>query len=145
MFSWCFKCTRPPLSLRLSVRIAGHFYVSEGVNIVWFWLLLLSHALHNLSRINLCLHWRYRSLSHIYHISIPISSHSHNKHKSASKLYLENIWNHRWQKGITTFCSVLNNIKKTYLYSCDPLKPHFYTCIIKLEFTEVYIIFLISA
>ena len=32
---------------------------------------------------------------------------------------------------------------KTCLYNFDPLKPHFYT--IKLGFTEVYIIFLISA
>ena len=34
-------------------------------------------------------------------------------------------------------------ITKTYLYNFDPLKPHFY--IVKLEFTGVYIIFLISA
>ena len=34
-------------------------------------------------------------------------------------------------------------IRKTYLYNFDPLKPHFY--IIKLGFTGVYIIFLISA
>ena len=34
-------------------------------------------------------------------------------------------------------------ITKTYLYNFDPHKPHFY--IIKLGFTEVYIIFLISA
>ena len=34
-------------------------------------------------------------------------------------------------------------ITKTYLYSFDPLKPHFY--IVKLGFTGVYIIFLISA
>ena len=33
-------------------------------------------------------------------------------------------------------------IKKTCLYNFDPLKPHFY--IVKLEFTGVYIIFLIS-
>ena len=32
---------------------------------------------------------------------------------------------------------------KTYLYNFDPLKPHFY--IVKLGFTGVYIIFLISA
>ena len=32
---------------------------------------------------------------------------------------------------------------KTYLYNIDPLKPHFY--IVKLGFTGVYIIFLISA
>ena len=32
---------------------------------------------------------------------------------------------------------------KTRLYSFDPLKPHFY--IVKLGFTGVYIIFLISA
>ena len=34
-------------------------------------------------------------------------------------------------------------ITKTYLYKFDPLKPHFY--IVKLGFTGVYIIFLISA
>ena len=34
-------------------------------------------------------------------------------------------------------------ITKTYLYSFDPLKPHFY--IVKLGFTGVYIIFIISA
>ena len=34
-------------------------------------------------------------------------------------------------------------ITKTWLYNFDPLKPHFY--IVKLGFTGVYIIFLISA
>ena len=34
------------------------------------------------------------------------------------------------------------SITKTYLYNFDPLKPHFY--IVKLGFTGVYIIFLIS-
>ena len=38
---------------------------------------------------------------------------------------------------------VLVNITKTCLYNFDPLKPHFY--IVKLGFTGVYIIFLISA
>ena len=33
--------------------------------------------------------------------------------------------------------------RKTYLYNFDPLKPHFY--IVKLGFTGVCIIFLISA
>ena len=37
----------------------------------------------------------------------------------------------------------LESITKTYLYNFDPLKPHFY--IVKLGFTGVYIIFLISA
>ena len=36
-----------------------------------------------------------------------------------------------------------SNITKTCLYNFDPLKPHFY--IVKLGFTGVYIIFLISA
>ena len=36
-----------------------------------------------------------------------------------------------------------HTITKTRLYSFDPLKPHFY--IVKLGFTGVYIIFLISA
>ena len=35
------------------------------------------------------------------------------------------------------------NITKTYLYNVDPLKPHFY--VVKLGFTGVYIIVLISA
>ena len=35
------------------------------------------------------------------------------------------------------------SITKTYLYNFDPLKPHFY--IVKLGFTGVYIILLISA
>ena len=35
------------------------------------------------------------------------------------------------------------HITKTYLYNFDPMKPHFY--IVKLGFTGVYIIFLISA
>ena len=35
------------------------------------------------------------------------------------------------------------DIRKTRLYNFDPLKPHF--CIVKLGFTGVYIIFLISA
>ena len=35
------------------------------------------------------------------------------------------------------------SITKTYLYNFDPLKPHFY--LVKLGFTGVYIIFLISA
>ena len=34
-------------------------------------------------------------------------------------------------------------ITKTYLYNFDPVKPHFYT--VKLLFTGVFIIFLISA
>ena len=43
-----------------------------------------------------------------------------------------------------TWCvSIAFNITKTYLYNFDPLKPHFY--IVKLGFTGVYIIFLISA
>ena len=37
----------------------------------------------------------------------------------------------------------LKYITKTCLYNVDPLKPHFY--IVKLGFTGVYIIFLISA
>ena len=37
----------------------------------------------------------------------------------------------------------MNRITKTCLYNFDPRKPHFY--IVKLGFTGVYIIFLISA
>ena len=41
------------------------------------------------------------------------------------------------------FTSGLVFITKTCLYNFDPLKPHFY--IVKLGFTGVYIIFLITA
>ena len=40
-------------------------------------------------------------------------------------------------------CSLMQHITKTRLYNLDPLKPHF--CIVKLGFTGVYIIFLISS
>ena len=36
-----------------------------------------------------------------------------------------------------------NSITKTRLYNVDPLKPHFY--IVKLGFTGIHIIFIISA
>ena len=39
-------------------------------------------------------------------------------------------------------CMSYTYITKTYLYNFDPLKPHFY--VVKLGFTGVYIIFLIS-
>ena len=45
--------------------------------------------------------------------------------------------------GRPLFRSRLISITKTCLYNFDPLKPHFY--IVKLGFTGVYIIFLISA
>ena len=42
-----------------------------------------------------------------------------------------------------TYLEFMGFITKTCLYNFDPLKPHF--CIVKLGFTGVYIIFLISA
>ena len=49
---------------------------------------------------------------------------------------------HTIMKVISALISLVI-ITKTYLYNFDPLKPHFY--IVKLGFTGVYIIFLISA
>ena len=43
----------------------------------------------------------------------------------------------------STYHKKRKTITKTYLYNFDPLKPHFY--IVKLGFTRLYIIFLISA
>ena len=50
-----------------------------------------------------------------------------------------------WYKFVQQFNgkSMFISIRKTCPYNIDPLKPHFY--IVKLGFTEVYIIFLISA
>ena len=56
-------------------------------------------------------------------------------------------WKNQFQKlrneRVNFSIFVLWYITKTYLYNFDPLKPHFY--IVKLGFTGVYIIFLISA
>ena len=41
------------------------------------------------------------------------------------------------------FTLFIRGITKTYLYNFDSLKPHFY--IVKLGFTGVYVIFVISA
>ena len=49
----------------------------------------------------------------------------------------------RDQLAYSCSCSVKKFITKTCLYNFEPLKPHFY--IVKLGFTGVYIIFLISA
>ena len=46
-------------------------------------------------------------------------------------------------RGYGVTIPLQNIITKTRLYSFDPLKPHLY--IVKLGFTGVYIIFLISA
>ena len=45
-------------------------------------------------------------------------------------------------KNLYALCNIYV-ITKTCLYNFDPLKPHFY--IVKLGFTGVYIIFVISA
>ena len=63
------------------------------------------------------------------------------KHFLENTIYILNI-------GMSYLTSILvltfeQVITKTGLYNFDPLKPHF--CIVKLGFTGVYIIFLISA
>ena len=50
---------------------------------------------------------------------------------------------HLFLLELLLFLEGRQNITETYLYNFDPLKPHFY--IVKLGFTGVYIIFLISA
>ena len=47
------------------------------------------------------------------------------------------------QKGLIRSSKVQITITRSYLYNFDPLKSHFYK--VKLEFTQVYTIFLISA
>ena len=51
--------------------------------------------------------------------------------------------NHQSMFILMRWLAVKHHITKTCLYNFDPLKPHFY--IVKLGFTGVYIIFLISA
>ena len=68
--------------------------------------------------------------------------------------FLRHIYHHSIVVVHNTLCGMKNNtrhdiwfclfiIMKTYLYNFGPLKPHFY--IVKLGFTRVYIIFLITA
>ena len=62
-------------------------------------------------------------------------------------MYANNIWTLKAKMCLRGYadneCPHQPYIAKTYLYNFDPLKPHFY--IVKLGFTGVYIIFLISA
>ena len=58
---------------------------------------------------------------------------------SESLLKCNFAYNVKWPKA----GEVVFIIRETRLYSFDPLKSHFY--IVKLGFTEAYIIFLISA
>ena len=54
---------------------------------------------------------------------------------------LQSLLEHKFK--LCVFQRLTNYITKTRLYNIDPLKPHLY--IVKLGFTGVYIIFLISA
>ena len=64
------------------------------------------------------------------------------KYTSVS-LYLWGCSFHGHNEDCTMIYFGNSSITKTCLYNFDPLKPHFY--IVKLGFTGVYIIFLISA
>ena len=55
-------------------------------------------------------------------------------------LWRSNLWFHF---ALASDCHSALDITKTCLYNTDPLNPNF--CIVKLGFTGVYIIFLISA
>ena len=56
-------------------------------------------------------------------------------------LYIDKVSNFWFVAPMRPYLSL--HITKTRRYNLDPLKPHFY--IVKLGFTGVYIIFLISA
>ena len=61
--------------------------------------------------------------------------------KTALHMHILNVYDTLYVFQVDLLVS--NDIMKTHLYNFDPLKPHFY--IVKLGFTGVYIIFLISA
>ena len=69
------------------------------------------------------------------------------KHRRIS-IFQSQLVSHLWTRWSSNYftawaCLIVLDITKTRLYNYDPLKPHFY--IVKLGFTVVYIIFLISA
>ena len=66
---------------------------------------------------------------------------TNNRGATSKEILPHIIWETQRPKSATYGC--YGPITKTYLYHFDPLKPHFY--IVKLGFTGVYIIFLISA
>ena len=68
-------------------------------------------------------------------IALYLSSANRKEGYDHESIQLPNTFRSKTPKG--------KNITKTCLYNIDPLKPHFY--IVKLGFTGVYIIFLISA
>ena len=65
--------------------------------------------------------------------------------KKKKKIFVEDVERREVLVSISvSMCGVSEeDITKTCLYNIDPLKPHFYS--VKLGFTGVYIIFLISA
>ena len=89
------------------------------------------------------------SLYYNINMAVPRKGHSHRKQPPMALNKVKMTWKditdqhsrkNRMKK--TKNCN-RNTITKTCLYNVDPLKPHFY--IVKLGFTGVYIIFLISA
>ena len=90
------------------------------------------------------------SVSQLYVVIIAVLRFFHGKPLHKHKLYEKPRWccNQWWKlriKGTDTVTRkiILVWITKTCLYNSYPLQPHFY--IVKLGFTGVYIIFLISA
>ena len=74
------------------------------------------------------------------------SKHKKKQKKNKKTKKKNNIFNSRGKPNkniLFTLKVEIINITQTCLYSFDPIKPHFY--IVKLGFTGVYIIFLISA
>ena len=81
-------------------------------------------------------------LSPIQYYPMNLLADSDGSDQTARKCRL--IWAFAVRNWPKTRCATHSRIiiTKTYLYNFDPLKPHFY--IVKLGFTGVYIIFLIS-
>ena len=62
---------------------------------------------------------------------------------SLNEMKIFMVFSEKKKSKFSSYFIVYMSITKTCLYNFDPLKPHFY--IVKLGFTGVYIIFLISA
>ena len=85
---------------------------------------------------------------HLKKTSITFAKLGHSVLKKICEIFLPTEITHKKKKFHTHTCKYFFSLRKhiitkTYLYNFDPLKPHFY--IVKLGFTGVYIIFLISA
>ena len=118
--------------------------VGIGIGWYWHWTLGFNYLFVLSKKLN---RRHFEMFFSVFQKKFDISYEAHLKgcQRQSSRKHTYVIYLFIYMEGVSGFLTkpVRKSITKTYLYNFDPLKPHFY--IVKLGFTGVYIIFLISA